>query len=1583
MPGRDGLDSRFYARKEVKKMAVPILCGLFKRIAETKDMTMAMKEAVITVLYKGGGKDRGKCKSYRPVSVTPMEYRIMMKAVQLKLQGAVEAVLGGTQIAHMRDGRYAHDNTVLLAEAARKLEAAGQSGVALMLDNSAAFDRVRHDFMHEILEAMGFPAGFRDFMCTVYSDLKYRVKVNGIIGEQAGAKNGVRQGCPASALAFLLVQETLLISIRRAPGLTGVKLSCDDAQGVAKERCYADDTIVYLAGLGQVSTLMEVVKRFETASGQELNPAKSVGVIFGEEKQKAKPTSGGVKWVRFGEEPLTEKALGIVVGTEEQVSEQWKVLMGGVREECRERMRLLRRELGATARVNVVRGAYASKALYQAKVQVPKDADAQMEETQGVFDRAVFGEPGDAFYFISRNTAYQHPRDGGLGQVHLKSKVRAEWAGLALSLAGREDTWKSVWLEEMKAIYGELADPGIVHTTCGFELFKGNTQASEVQRRALDAVASMPAPRGRVRRQRLGDTGWLSIGEELGVEEGQWTVEEVRGQRIFFNVWFEGRTRLSGRSTRDVEEEAVAWAAEGVMRVGDLTDARGRMMSAEGFRAQFPTLRVSTYREALGDMPEAWQQRLAVGDEAGETSEVEQGKATGEKKAGKKEQPERPERVWRMAVVGWPETIPGARPPPEKDVQTLGVGGVYDRLVAAMWEVPTTFRVEGDGTRIWRGEGLKIGRKGQDMRRVYESTVHAAVPRHMSDLAYKVATCTDYVGARFHKEGSSRRCCPRCGVEDSAAHKFWKCEEVVKLWMLIGRAWTRMCGERLKWEAEWIAAWGARWRAREVATEEGKAMVLQAAVRSRQARGRGEDGAEDRMQKARVKAEKLLAGRGKGWTEVFQVIHKAALHAIHKEWQRKAPRKATQMYEEMKRTVAKMVGDRKDTASEASFDNAWVRTGLVKGGGKGRVMTGAMWEKSMAPVQIGREKKEEEEVPSGVLEIYTDGSGGKTGKGSAGWGFVVMDGGEERAVGWGAVSLDKGDKRWDGAEVGTNNTAEITAVIRALAWAEGHAALTQVCIRYDSEYACRMTLGEWRPKVNLKLIATAKARLESVRRRGVKVWWKHVKGHSGDKGNDRADELADLGVEEAEMDQAVAEAEGNSRVPGTMEAGGGEAEGEPRRPIAHEGRGVRWVTYQPSETQRVHRSRTAFGALNLPVPSQPISGAEIRRAAAGCLREIGREEIREVQRLSGNEEAARSAARVAREARDIVRGAARTMNAAAPQREEIRRRSRKGVPVHELDCDIDIHALTAYVEEHGEGKTGNGKQTCAQAAAALMKQAKRVSSGVARVRLQYYYPETGRSLCEAGHITGCREMVRGVDPFKWPKGLRNAAIGAIGAEYDDASCYPTAWRAMRGTGGAATETYIEHKEEILRVFGARLWPEAEVAEQRERMKGAMNALDNDGGLSAWAKRHPSTTVNSLAGMKEGLSARGVVFAPSQYKKEQEIGTQQAMVESKRALQYLAMLKHGGGDTPAGERKRRTTLKSYMLQEAEAASREAKIKWCEQAGVRVVSLQHDGIVAIVGAGEESDSAAKGMAREATAACGYGVKVIPKRAPITVN
>ena len=177
-------------------------------------MTLAMREAVISMLYKGKGKDRSRCKSYRPIAVTAAEYRILLKAVQLKLEPAIRKVIGDTNVAYLSDGRQIHANTLILAELARELEQPGRGGVAVMVDNTAAFDRVRWDFMHDILKAMKFPPQFRDMMKMVYNKLQYRQKIGGHVGGTQEALNGVRQGCPASPLAFMLIQEALLISIR-------------------------------------------------------------------------------------------------------------------------------------------------------------------------------------------------------------------------------------------------------------------------------------------------------------------------------------------------------------------------------------------------------------------------------------------------------------------------------------------------------------------------------------------------------------------------------------------------------------------------------------------------------------------------------------------------------------------------------------------------------------------------------------------------------------------------------------------------------------------------------------------------------------------------------------------------------------------------------------------------------------------------------------------------------------------------------------------------------------------------------------------------------------------------------------------------------------------------------------------------------------------------------------------------------------------------------------------------------------------------------------------------------------------------
>ena len=80
----------------------------------------------------------------------------------------------------------------------------------------------------------------------------------------------------------------------------------------------------------------------------------------------------------------------------------------------------------------------------------------------------------------------------------------------------------------------------------------------------------------------------------------------------------------------------------------------------------------------------------------------------------------------------------------------------------------------------------------------------------------------------------------------------------------------------------------------------------------------------------------------------------------------------------------------------------------------------------------------------------------------------------------------------------------------------------------------------------------------------------------------------------------------------------------------------------------------------------------------------------------------------------------------------------------------------------------------------------------------------------------------------------------------------------------------------------------------------------------------------------------------------------------------------------GRKKRRRarptlTLKSYVLQEAEAVGREAKIRAAAALGLRVVSLQHDGVAVLGEVEERQADVAASLSDAVSLACGYGVKV----------
>ncbi|CAK0836482.1 unnamed protein product [Prorocentrum cordatum] len=163
------------------------------------------------------------------------------------------------------------------------------------------------------------------------------------------------------------------------------------------------------------------------------------------------------------------------------------------------------------------------------------------------------------------------------------------------------------------------------------------------------------------------------------------------------------------------------------------------------------------------------------------------------------------------------------------------------------------------------------------------------------------------------------------------------------------------------------------------------------------------------------------------------------------------------------------------------------------------------------------------------LALYTDGAckGNRnvaTQSCAAGWGVAVVepgqkgDGGEGQADDrcivelYAPVVLDDASERFLGAEVGSNNTGELSAVCEALLWLRDHEHTGRpAVIFYDSKYAAMITMGVFNAQKNRLLAKVAVDLLKQVeKRRDIRLV--HVKGHSGHRWNEAADRLANLGA---------------------------------------------------------------------------------------------------------------------------------------------------------------------------------------------------------------------------------------------------------------------------------------------------------------------------------------------------------------------------------------------------------------------------------------------------------------------------------------
>jgi len=158
-------------------------------------------------------------------------------------------------------------------------------------------------------------------------------------------------------------------------------------------------------------------------------------------------------------------------------------------------------------------------------------------------------------------------------------------------------------------------------------------------------------------------------------------------------------------------------------------------------------------------------------------------------------------------------------------------------------------------------------------------------------------------------------------------------------------------------------------------------------------------------------------------------------------------------------------------------------------------------------------------VTENIWSLYVDGSclGNQNvdAETPAAWAVVIVVG--DNGLGRGSGELheefadhvitDELQDDYIGAQIGSNNTAELSGFAAALRWLLIEGGDEPAIIRADSQYAGNLACGAWKAKANRELVAHVQSLWDTVSELRP-LSWEHVRAHRGHRWNERADHLA-------------------------------------------------------------------------------------------------------------------------------------------------------------------------------------------------------------------------------------------------------------------------------------------------------------------------------------------------------------------------------------------------------------------------------------------------------------------------------------------
>ena len=438
-PGIDGFPAEFFKIFwcKLKFLITRALNHCFLK----GELSATLRHAVITCIPKGN-KPRNLLKNWRPISLLSVLYKLISGTIASRTKSCLQNLISHTQTGFIK-GRYIGESTRLVYDIMEYVENNKKPGLLMLIDFEKAFDSISWKFMYNVLQFLGFPPDYINWVKLMNKNFTASVIQAGVKSSPILIARGCKQGDPIASYLFILCGQILTYLLEFDCIFKGIKIGKKEF----KLSQFADDTTIFLDGSQEsLQAALNIIETFGSFSGLKMNKTKTKVIWIGKRKHTKDKLSVNAT-LDWGTTQFDLLGIRFSVDLDDMIPLNYARAL----ERAKQLLHLWKlRPLTPFGRITVIKALILSKFVHLFTTMPSPGNDFIKELSNIIFSYLWQNKPDK----IKRTIVCQDYKQGGLKMIDIKCYIQSlKLCWVERLFSSTKSCWKYVFEETISPIY--------------------------------------------------------------------------------------------------------------------------------------------------------------------------------------------------------------------------------------------------------------------------------------------------------------------------------------------------------------------------------------------------------------------------------------------------------------------------------------------------------------------------------------------------------------------------------------------------------------------------------------------------------------------------------------------------------------------------------------------------------------------------------------------------------------------------------------------------------------------------------------------------------------------------------------------------------------------------------------------------------------------------------------------------------------------------------------------------------------------------------------------------------------------------